>query len=526
MFPLAGLGAIVIVGIWSVISLGITPSAFVSNWPFVVRFFDRAMPITFPPLDEIIELTCLTLAIVICGTLLAAILSVPVALLAARNIGTNRSSVWVGRLLGLWSRALPDVVLALVFASILGNGPIPGILGLGLHSIGMISKLFADAIEQIDEGPRMALRAAGAGPIQEFVSGVLPQVTPSWIATILHRSDINLRASAILGFVGVGGLGELLDKYLGTLNYGPAIGVAIILFTLCLLFEAVSSSLRRVVLGHTPERQWKRRTRTAPADPRRRPWSPSRARNLAYVWAAMAVIVAAIWISLSQSSTAGIDFWKNASIAWNRLWPPTLSETAQANITGAILETIHIALAATIISLVPSLVLGAWSARNVAPHPAVRVLSRGLLVSIRAIPELILALLFIIMTGLGASAGALALGIGGIGLLGRLSADSIEEVKSGPERALRATGADRLQVFFAATLPQSRPALIGHVLYLFDSNLRGAVVLGIVGGGGIGFMLQRAQSGNQHEMTAILLCIFALITVVEFGAMGLRKAAR
>ncbi|MFE7980338.1 phosphonate ABC transporter, permease protein PhnE [Streptomyces shenzhenensis] len=515
-----------VAGLWSISSLDITPSEFVDNWPHVTRFFERAMPIEFPGMGEIVTLTLLTLAIVVCGTMLAAVLSVPVALLAARNVGTGRLSVLLGRFLGLYSRAAPDIVLALVFASVLGNGPLPGILALGIHSVGMVSKLFAEAIEQIDEGPRRALRAAGAGPAQEFFSGILPQVTPSWIAAVLHRSDINLRASAILGFVGVGGLGDLLDKYLGTLDYGAAIGVALILFLLCLVFEVLSSALRRSILAPAQSSPGIRRSAEGPADPRRRPWTSARIRGHVFAWSAVAVVAGSLWTAAGQAHTSGVGFWANAGYAWGRMWPPALSETTQGKIGPALLETVQIALAATLLSLVPALVLGVLSARNVTPHPVVRTVSRGILVSVRAIPELILALLFIIMTGMGSAAGALALAVGGIGLLGRLAADSIEEVPPGPERALRAAGASRTQVFAAATFPLSLPALVSHTFYLFDSNLRGAVILGIVGGGGIGFMLLRAQSGDQHEMTALLLCILALITVVEFLAMAARRAFR
>ncbi|MEU6608239.1 phosphonate ABC transporter, permease protein PhnE [Streptomyces shenzhenensis] len=519
-------GTILVAGLWSISSLDITPTEFVDNWPHVTRFFERAMPIEFPGMGEIVTLTLLTLAVVVCGTMLAAVLSVPVALLAARNVGTGRLSVLLGRFLGLYSRAAPDIVLALVFASVLGNGPLPGILALGIHSVGMVSKLFAEAIEQIDEGPRRALRAAGAGPAQEFFSAILPQVTPSWIASVLHRSDINLRASAILGFVGVGGLGDLLDKYLGTLDYGAAIGVALILFLLCLVFEVLSSALRRSILTSAQSSPGTRQTATRPADPRRRPWTSARVRGHVFAWSAVAVVAGSVWTAAGQAHTSGVDFWANTGYAWGRMWPPALSETTQGKIGPALLETAQIALAATLLSLVPALVLGVLSARNVTPHPVVRTVSRGILVSVRAIPELILALLFIIMTGMGSTAGALALAVGGIGLLGRLAADSIEEVPPGPERALRAVGASRTQVFAAATFPLSLPALVSHTFYLFDSNLRGAVILGIVGGGGIGFMLLRAQSGDQHEMTALLLCILALITVVEFLAMGARRAFR
>ena len=128
------------------------------------------------------------------------------------------------------ARAIPDVVLAMVFVPMFSLGSLPGILAIGLHSVGMISKLFADAIEQIDEGPRLAIRAAGGTRLQEFTSGVLPQVLPSWVATVLHRNDINLRGSVILGYVGVAGLGLEMSYAFKSLQYGRGIGIALVIF--------------------------------------------------------------------------------------------------------------------------------------------------------------------------------------------------------------------------------------------------------------------------------------------------------
>ena len=110
-------------------------------------------------------------------------------------------------------------------------------------------------------------------------------------------------------------------------------------------------------------------------------------------------------------------------------------------------------------------------------------MARFLLVGIRGIPELILAIVLVVITGLGPQAGVIALAIGGIGLLGKLIADSFEEVDRGPERALRAVGATRLQTYASATVPQGMQALIGHSFYMLDTNIRAATILGIVGAG-------------------------------------------
>ena len=152
---------------------------------------------------------------------------------------------------------------------------------------------------------------------------------------------------------------------------------------------------------------------------------------------------------------------------------------------------------------------------------------RLLLVVIRGIPEVILAIVLIVITGLGTQAGTIALAFGGVGLLGKLIADSFEEVKPGPERALRATGASRSQVYAAATVPQGMKALIGHGFYMLDTNIRAATILGIVGGGGVGYYLLNAGQGSKYDLvTAIVLMILVTVLVVEGLAMWMRRVFR
>ena len=133
----------------------------------------------------------------------------------------------------------------------------------------------------------------------------------------------------------------------------------------------------------------------------------------------------------------------------------------------------------------------------------------------------------VVITGLGAQAGTIALAFGGIGLLGKLIADSLEEVDSGVEEALRATGVGRWQVFFSAPLPQAAPAFVAHVLYQLDNNIRAATLLGIVGAGGIGFDLLNASRVVEFgAVTAILLLVFAVVMAVELLAVWLRRVVR
>ena len=538
--------ALLVASLVALRSVDIDPARMLQSWANAERFFGRVGAIEFPPLGELLQLTALTLGLVICGTLLAAVLSVPVAVLAASN--TTPGPAWraAARFVTVLARAVPDVVLAMVFVLLFSLGTLPGILAIGLHSVGMISKLFADAIEQIDEGPRTAIRAAGGSRLQQFTAGVLPQVLPSWVATVLHRNDINLRGSVILGYVGVVGLGMEMSFAFKSLDYGLGLGYALVIFVLCVVMEIVSSSVRAAMLGIAPtgrglgdrvvRRATRRRGAGHPAPSRpvpatvesalRRPWDRARRRTVSWGWLAVAVVVASIAVCDIAWSDL-VTVWGGVPAVAVRFWPPSFGSYEASTMVAAMGETIAIALAATLLTLVASIVIGSLAARNVAPSRGMRSGMRLLLVGIRGVPEVILAIVLIVVTGLGTQAGTLALALGGIGLLGKLLADSFEEVPAGPERALAATGATRLQVYAGATLPQGLRALVGHSFYMLDTNIRAATLLGIVGAGGVGYYLLNASQGSNYgAVTAIVLMILVTVLAVEGLAMWMRKVLR
>ncbi|WP_022888815.1 phosphonate ABC transporter, permease protein PhnE [Agromyces italicus] len=553
--------AIVVASIIALADSGISIPHMIESWGNAERFFARVGPISFPEPAQLLYLTALTIGLVLCGTLLAAVISVPVAYLAASNTTPGGGLQAFGRFVTVLTRAIPDVVLAMVFVLMFSLGSLPGILAIGIHSIGMISKLFADAIEQIDEGPRRAIRAAGGSTWQEFTSGILPQVLPSWVATVLHRNDINLRGSVVLGYVGVVGLGMEMSFAFKSLNYSLGLGIALVMFALCIVMEIVSSIVRSAMLGvaptgrslgarlarrvgrasagrgaqrletsrpglETPPSSAPRPAGTSLEAALRRPWDAVRIRNTAWGWAALAVVVGSVLICDIQWGDL-ITFWAKVPAIAVQFWPPDFGNYDAATMFGAMGQTIGIALAATLLALVVSVFVGSLAARNVAPNGTTRTSMRLLLVVIRGIPEVILAIVLIVITGLGAQAGTLALAFGGIGLAGKLIADSFEEVKAGPERALRATGASRAQVYASATVPQGTRALIGHSFYLLDTNIRAATILGIVGGGGIGYYLLNAGQGSNYQVvTAIVLMILATVLVVESLAMWMRRVFR
>lgn len=530
--------------IWSVTALEINVSSMVRSLDNAGRFVQRMFPLDFPPLGELLVMTGQTLAIVVVATVLAVVLSLPVAIFAAANTTSGPLMRGLSRTIIVLCRAVPDLIFAIVLFRIFGLGALPGILALGLHSIGMVGKLYADAIEQLDGGPAEAVRSAGGGRLQWITSTVLPQVMPQLIATALHRFDINLRSSVLLGYVGVGGIGLELANALRTMQYQRGMALALIILLLCIGLEMLSGAIRASLLGRVPtgrrglrgfidrvaagwvtaplagrelQRTRDGRVRIVPQ------WDSERIRRFVGVALTIAVIALATMYADLDFSTLLEDLLALPQVLGTFL-PPSPQDLLDT-LLEAMLVTIQIGLAATLLGLVLAVPIGIFAARNVAPSTAVANLFRTIIVIIRGLPELILAIVFIVITGLGPVPGTLALAIGSVGLLGKLIADSLEETDVRVQDAVRASGATSSQVFFAATLRQAAPQFIAHVLYQLDVNIRSATLLGIVGAGGIGFYLLNASRVQEFGVVSfIILLVLVTVLAVEAVAVWTRRA--
>ncbi len=206
--------------------------------------------------------------------------------------------------------------------------------------------------------------------------------------------------------------------------------------------------------------------------------------------------------------------------ARQRWWDNTFPQT----VMGATLETVQMALAGTFLALLVAFPLGFLAARNTTPHPAVYRGVRLLLNLVRTIPDLALGLLFVAAVGLGAFAGTIALAIHTATVLGKLLSESVENIDEGVVEAIRATGAGYSQILSFAVVPQILPDLISFTLYRLETNIRAASVLGLIGAGGIGYLMNTSFRTFQYqEAAAIVLVLIALVMLVDYCSSRLRR---
>lgn len=186
-----------------------------------------------------------TLAMSIAGTAVAVLLSFPLAFLAARNTSPHPLVYHCARTLLNALRSVPELIMGIVFVAAVGFGALPGVLALGLHSVGMVGKFFAEAIEHVDEAPVEAARAAGATPLQVLYHAVLPQVLPQFADTSIYRWEYNFRASTVMGMVGAGGIGFELMGALRIMQYREVSAVMLVILAMVTIVDWFSGYLRR-----------------------------------------------------------------------------------------------------------------------------------------------------------------------------------------------------------------------------------------------------------------------------------------
>ncbi|WP_049897436.1 phosphonate ABC transporter, permease protein PhnE [Nesterenkonia massiliensis] len=531
-------------GVWSMIDLGVTPEKVFGQFANAGDFLSRTLPLDFPEFGELMSMTVETLAIVLLATAFSVFVSLPLAVLAAANTTTGPFARFSSRVIIMFCRAVPDIVFAVILFRLFGLGALVGILAMGLSSIGMVGKLYADAIEEIDKGPSEAIQAAGGGRWQWILSTVIPQIMPQIIATGLHRFDINLRASVILGYVGVGGIGYYLAGALNTMQWQRGMALALVVLVLCIVVELIAGVIRMAIMGrgkggfigllnsisdgwvtrpvdtHSPQRLGSGRVRVSP------PWDGARiARTLSIGTLLVLIALAVLVTDLTQANFGRAV--ENFFPTMGQFFPPSGGGNYWDFFWPSVVETVQMGLAATLLGVVLAIPVGSLAARNVAPSAAVATGFRVFIVVVRGIPELILAIILLVIVGFGPVPGVLALGFGAIGLLSKLVADSIEETDVRVQDAVRAGGANRAQVYFAATLRQTAPAMIAHVMYQLDVNIRASTLLGIVGAGGVGYWLLQAHRLQQFDVLALLIInILVVVLIVEGLALYMRKVIR
>ena len=525
------------------------PATAAAIWNFLSGLFPPDLSLDF--LRTVLWAVAQTLATAVAGTLLSITFALPLGILATATLwsrgllvtaDTRSIAFSVGivanrlarALLG-FLRAVPDLVWALLFVAAVGLGSLAGTLALAVAYSGVLGRVYADVFEHVDPQPLEALQSTGASRMQIFLRGVWPQALPHLMAYTLYSFECCVRAAAVLGFVGAGGIGYEISISMRMFEYGQVLTLLLVFIMLLTVTDATSRYLRGSVSSA------KRLTEViAPGKTSALSQFLSNSRKVVLPIFALALLVGSFALAgfTPQSLTqAGLATRLTSFV--RRMLPPDLSWAFISSLGTALLQTIAISLVGTLTGMVLAIVLSVPATSTLAfvrsdspgRHRVTdRFLrwflfwsSRLVLNILRSIPELVWVLICILAVGIGPFAGTIALGLHTTGVLGKLYAETMEEVPFRPVEALRSLGARPLQVLMWAIWPQARPLLSSYTVLRWEMNLRASTILGLVGGGGLGQAIyNNVQLGFYSRLSTLILLIYALVLASDWIGERLR----
>ena len=204
----------------------------------------RMLPPDFSNLSQLIYAMFETIEIAFLGTFIAIVLSIPLGIFSAKNLAPNNFVYLVCKTIVIFFRAIPEFIIAMILVIAIGFGAMPGVLALGLHTMGFLAKFYAEDIEHINQGPIDALKSSGANKSQIISFGVIPQILPAFVANNLYILDRNVRMATMLGIVGAGGIGYELQSSFRMFEYERVSAIVILIFFTIFFIDYLSSFIR------------------------------------------------------------------------------------------------------------------------------------------------------------------------------------------------------------------------------------------------------------------------------------------
>ncbi|MEM9092335.1 MAG: ABC transporter permease subunit [Cyanobacteria bacterium P01_F01_bin.53] len=571
--------------IWSLWMSGVGRNPLI-NWAgfglvgqFWAAMFHPALDADF--VRVMVDAAVTTLAFAVCGTALSLMIGLVSGIACSRMWwqicwpGAVGRSVWLG-LRGLLAipRAIHELIWGLLLLSILGLDPMVGVLAIAIPFGAITAKVFSEILDETPTEPLGALVNSGVRPGIAFVYGLLPQALPNLISYGFYRFECSLRAVAVLGVIGAGGLGYQIFLSLKSLQYEQLWTGFYALILLNGVVDLWSAQLRRRMgfvsrmdltkgrgaaqksesqAGYSARRQAYDYAQPScdrqPAQYKRFATNPVAERSRSHKHSLF------VWFSWSVIAFAIPTCFAYLNIDWSR-WGRARSLFADiaAQVTPAqvlpefsfslapmALQTVAMSVLAITLAGLGGVLLSFPAAQNfflpggllrAAGEPgrwsvghSMMLFSRLVLLGARAIPAPILALVILYGVFPSILPGALALAIHNFGILGRLMAEVNENLPDGPVRALRSLGASSGGLIFYGILPANLSRFLAYILYRWEVCLRETVIVGLVGAGGLGRLMTEQLSSFDYSGLAATLTVFILLTVLVDMVSGWFRAA-
>jgi phosphonate transport system permease protein len=221
--------------------------ALFTDWRNMAEFGEAFLRPNFHDWDHYLADMVVTIQIALWGTTLAVVFGIPFSILCSANICPAWIVQPVRRLMDA-SRAINEIVFALMFVVAVGLGPFAGVMALFVHNLGVFAKLFSEAVESVDPRPVEGIRVTGAVRVQEVIFGVVPQVLPLWSSFALYRLETNVRSATTLGIIGAGGIGQTLYESIRSFQYAETAAQVIVVVVAVIAIDLVSARIRKALV--------------------------------------------------------------------------------------------------------------------------------------------------------------------------------------------------------------------------------------------------------------------------------------
>ncbi|MBW4581789.1 MAG: ABC transporter permease subunit [Tildeniella nuda ZEHNDER 1965/U140] len=547
---LLGLGAIVL----SLLAAGLFQRELlnVAGFPQLWQFLQAAIhpDLSQALLQVTLSATVTTFAYAVCGTLFSLILGAIGGILLSQvwweSVFSRRqpqaSSWWYGiRLLLAVPRAIHELIWGLFFINLWGLDPLTAILAIAIPFGAITAKVFAEILDETPRQPLQVLLNSGVSAPIAFCYGLLPLAGLNLVSYAFYRFECSIRSAAVLGIVGAGGLGYEILLSLQSLQYEQLWTFFYALFLLNGLVDFGSARVRRFLNCanrldlHLPS------SRRSTQPPMQRSSRNTRLQGSTIGLTILGLMLFSFWSIHPDYSKLWATRTRQLLGALARSsMPPDWSLLPQ--LLPLSMETVAMSILAIALAGLGGMLLAFLAASNVLLPGGVLnpgrqanrwvaaglfLLTRAALLLARAIPAPIWALVALFVLFPGILPGAVALGIHNLGILGRLKAETIENLDTRPLEALKAQGAPGSLVFLYGVLPLSLPRFLAYDLYRWEVCMRETVIVGLVGAGGLGRLLTEQLSSFDYRGTIVTLGSFLLLTfLVDAISAQVRRSLR
>ncbi|MBT2725113.1 MULTISPECIES: ABC transporter permease [unclassified Bacillus (in: firmicutes)] len=526
---------LIAVFVWSLFSIHWNADLFhAGGIPTMMQIFEGIIQpdLATEVLIKGLESAWITLAYAVAGMSLAVVYALIVGILASGTLTSGRvarltSKVIFRGVLG-FTRSIHELIWAWLFVAAVGLSPYAAIFALAIPYGGILGRIFADMLNDVPEEPITALKSTGASRLQILIYGYLPLIWADMISYTMYRFECAIRSSAIMSFIGLGGLGYQIQLSLADLKYDQVWAYVFFLIALVFFVDIWSNYVRK---GLTDS---KRRSGFSSG------WRSSLFVMLLVIGSWVFIIVgenAKLFELLSDKNIEYAKKFFGSLIGLNDKHPAFLNAKSWSTALKLTLETLEMSIMAIGFATIAAFLTVIPAARNIANGSLTssKHLYNWILYGIirityifsRSVPELVWAMMIIFIFKPGLLPGAIALALHNFGILGKLWAEVIEDMDPRPIRNLASAGASKIQIFFYGILPSVLPRFLTYILYRWEVIMRTTIVVGFVGAGGLGMEFKLAMSYFQYtEITLLLLCYMILVVIADFASESTRKSVK